>query len=475
MSTMRPPGDDGWPVIGQSLAFARDPFGFYERMGAYGDVVRTNVFGREVYQIRHPEPVRTVLVAEHDRYEKSEIIRENTDEIAPTGLVTLEGEAWERVRGLVQPAFYREQVERYDAAMTTAAERAAAGWTDGDRLDVASEMKGLTLDVLSGAMFGGEIADLEGGRDPVAAATSAINDRLDVSSPSRFLPTWVPTPTNRRFRRAMATLDDAIATLIERRRAREEPGEDLLGMLVAAGGGDGLTDRELRDQLFTFLFAGHETSSMALTYAWLLLATHPERRARLEREVDALDGAPDARAVRDGLPYTEAVVREALRLYPPAFVLFRQPVEDTTLHGYHVPAGTDLSIPIFEIHRDGRWWADTEAFRPARWLVPADASAGEFDDDFVPPADALRAPDDDLRVLADPPGRPEYAYFPFGGGPRACIGNRFAMLELRLAVATLARDWRFDLAPGQAAEPDLRMSVTLQPSEPIELLARRRD
>jgi cytochrome P450 len=473
MSTMRPPGSDGWPAVGQSLAFARDPFGFYSRMGQYGDVVRTHVFGRVVYQVRHPDPVRTVLVEAHDRYEKSEILQESAEELAPTGLVTLDGEQWQRVRGLVQPAFYREQVERYDDAMRAATERASAGWTDGERLAVADEMRSLTLDVLSQAMFSGDVGGA-GADDPIAMATRAINDRFDVSSPSRLLPSWVPTPTNRRYRRAVAAFDDAIESLVARRRDRADPGDDLLGMLVAAGDDDGLTDEELRDQLFTFLFAGHETASMALTYAWLLLASNPDCRRRLEREVDALDGAPDAHAVRDGLPYTEAVVREALRRYPPVFVLFRQPETDVELYGYHVPEGTDLSIPVIELHRDGRWWDAPDAFRPERWLVPADASG--FGDDFVPPADAARDPaTEDLRVLTEPPGRPEYAYCPFGGGPRTCIGNRFAMLELQLALATIARDWRFDLAPDQSADPDLRMSVTLQPDEPIALVARRRD
>jgi cytochrome P450 len=427
-----PPTVDGLPVLANTVEFMRDPLGFYERAGEYGDVVETGAFGSTVYHVRHPEAMRRILVEDQQRFRKPAILRDVTDQVAPDSMVAIEGEQWRRIRELAQPAFTARQVQSYADAVVDEAAALADGWTDGDRVDVPAAMKDLTLEVLGRAMFGRDFADVA---PEVATATEAINDRFDVRSVSRLLPPWVPTPTNRRFNRAMDAFDDVIDDLVAERRAREEPGEDLLGFLVAAGEGDGLSDAELRDQLFTVLFAGHETSSLALTYAWLLLARNPEARTRLHEEVDALDADPDAATLPE-LEYTERVVKEALRLYPPAHLILRQTTEAVTLQGYHVPADSQLSMPTYFVHRDERWWDAPEAFRPERWRE-------------------------------DP--EPEYSYFPFGGGPRACIGSRFATMELKLALATVARRVTLDLPRDGVRDPDLRMSVTLQPDDPIDL------
>jgi cytochrome P450 len=433
-----PPAVDGWPLVGNTVQFMRDPFGFYDRAGTYGDVVRMSAFGREVVQIRHPEPIRRLLVEEQDRYRKSALLRDATAEIAPEGLFAVEGEQWRRIREVVQPSFTARAVQSYADVVVEETAALAERLDDGQRIDVAAATKSLTLDVLGRSMFGQDFRDLAG---EVADATEAINDRLEIGSVSRLLPPWVPTPTNRRFRRSMDVLDGVIADLVEERRARDAPGEDLFGRLVAARERGALDDAELRDQVFTFLFAGHETTSMALAYTLCSLAGTPSVYDRLVAEADALDGDPTV-ADLPSLDHTERVVDEGLRLYPPVFALFREPTEDVRIRGYHLPAGTELSLPSYSVHRDERWWDDPLTFDPDRWR-------GERD-------------------------RPEYAYFPFGGGPRACIGSRFATLELRLALATLARRVRFDLPADQSAHPDLRMSVTLQPADPIELVVRER-
>lgn len=435
---MSVPEPRGLPVVGHTLSFFRDPFGFYERAGELGDVVRTEIMGEEIYQIRHPDTVKRVFVDEHERFRKGDLLRNTSGQFAPDGLFMTEGEQWKRQRETVQPAFYRDRIEGYVPEMVAAARRVTDGWRDGEIVAVDEVMRELTLEIIARTMFGTDDPDH---LVAVADAAAAITDRFEAGM-TAFLPAWVPTPTNRRYRRASDRLDEVIDELRAEADLAGDGPPDLLSILVASD----LPDEEIRDQLVTFLFAGHETTSLALTYTWHLLSQHPNVRERLHEEVDALDGplwngqprSADPSLSEDDIEYTARVVDESLRLYPPAYNVFRQADEPVELRGYELPAGATLSVPIHRIHRDGRFYDAPETFDPDRW--PAGPSH-------------------------------EYAYLPFGAGPRHCIGMRFALLELRVALADIARRWRLEPFGGL---PDLRMSITLQPSDSVDFRVRKR-
>ena len=436
-----PPGPDGLPVVGNMAGFLRNPWAFYDALAEYGDVVSYRVAGFDFVTLLHPDHVERVLVGEPERFRKGDILRQSGIELLERGLLLSEGEAWRDQRETLQPMFYRDRVESFGDAMVEEAVRTVETWDDGTVLEPQSSFSELTLRVLTRTLVG---ADLGEEYDVVRGAAEAIQAKSDAGTLSAFLPDWVPTPTNRRFRRATAAFDDLVGDLVVERR-RQGPGEhpDLLSTLVAAGETpDGPSDREIRDQLMTFLFAGHETSSLALTYAVFALSRHPDVAARLRKEADAVLGdRPPAVSDLPELTYTERVLRETLRRYPPAYIMFRRTTEDVVFDGYRVPAGTELTLPAFRLHADPRFWEDPDAFDPSRWAESGD-------------------------------DRPEYAYFPFGGGPRHCIGMRFATLELKLFLATLVQRVEFDLV----SEPDLSFepAATLQPSEPIRVRVGKR-
>jgi len=462
-----PPRIDGWPLVGNTVEFVRDPFAFYDRLESTGDAVAYSVAGDEFCTVFDPEYVQRILVEENERYVKAEMFQRAAAGFAEQGLLLTEGEVWRDQRVRVQPAFTPERIQRYADTMVEYAERTAeelAGDADeggGDTvIDVDEAMSELTLRILAKSLLDVDVADR---RAVVREATVALNDRGDASGASAFLPDWVPTPKNRRFERAMADFEALVDDLIAERRDADGEYDDLLALLLHAEGPDGTTMSEnaVRDQMVTFLFAGHETTSLALTYAWHLLGRNPDAAARLRAELDEQLG--DRRATMADLPalgYTDRVVTEALRLYPPAYVIFREPTEDVRLGPYRLREGTNVTLPVFKIHRDERFYDDPDEFRPERWhgeARPASDASGETPDP--------RADDLDAEL-------PDYAYFPFGGGPRHCIGMRFARAELKLALATLARELTFE--PIYEGDPDLTMAATLRPDQPMEMRVERR-
>ncbi len=434
-----PPGPDGLPLLGNTLSITRDTFGFYDELAEHGDVVRYHVAGQRFVTLLHPDHVERVLLGEPERFDKWSA-QEFGVELAPDGLLFAEGEQWRRQRTSMQDAFTRERIESYTDAMVTYAEQTARGWAAGETVEVDRAFSRLTLRILAQSLFDLDIGDDEG---VVTRAADALNERADTRNIQAFLPQWVPTPLNRRFDRAMTDIESLVRDLIAERRV--DPGEydDLLAVLLEAEDETGrrLDEPELVDNMVTFLFAGHDTTSLALTYTFLLLSTHPEERERLDDEHErVLNGDPPSLADLGELDYTEAVVKEALRLYPPAYVLFRESAADVEIGGYQIPAGTKITLPQFRLHTDPRFWDDPEAFRPERWLEDGN--------------------------------RPDYAYFPFGGGPRHCIGMRFAMMELKHIVPMIAQRVAFDLQSDP--DPALAAGVTLRPRNPIEMRVRHR-
>jgi cytochrome P450 len=432
------PAVRGLPVVGNTHQFLGDPFSFFERAASHGDVVGYSVAGRTGYLLTHPDDIERVLTNYPDPFRKGERQQESLGRALGRGLLTAEGDTWRRQRGLIQPAFFRERITDYATAMREETAAMADDWQDGDRVAIDAEMQKLTLDVLVRTLFG---TDVDAHRETIRRAAGAIHAKADISSPAAFVPDWVPIPTNVRFRRALSDLDGVIQDLVDQRRRAGGDGDDLLSKLVAMEDEEGgLSDEEVRDQLVTFLLAGHETTALSLTYAWFLLSKHPEKRARLREEVDALDGKPTFEDI-DDLTYTGHVVNEAMRLYPPVFRMVRVPTERVQIRGHDIEQGAMLTLPQWVCHRDQRWWRHAEQFRPERWAEDRD--------------------------------RPDFAYFPFGGGPRKCIGYQFSLVESKLILAHLARECDLNLVDPER-ELSLSAGVTAQPREPVEMTVRSR-
>ncbi|MFB6361705.1 MAG: cytochrome P450 [Halobacteriales archaeon] len=436
-----PPGPSGLPWLGKTLQLVRDPFAFYDRVESYGDVVCYTVAGQRFCALLHPDHVEHVLVEQPERYRRWMAADWDVfSGFGSEGLLLSHDEQWRRQRQLLQGAFTPDRLQSYAGSMVAHAERTVSGWEDGETVAINRDATRLTLEILTTSLFDLDVSE---DRAVVADAARALNERADTGL-STFLPGWLPTPSNRRYHRRMAAFEDMVEALIDERRAAPEAGDDLLTLLLTAGEDDrGLSRTEVVDNVVTFLFAGHETTSLALTYTLFLLARHPEAQRKLRDEVDTvLDGDAPTAGAREQLDYTERVIKEALRLYPPAYVQFREVTEPSEIGGYAIPEGTKLSLPQFHIQTDGRFYDDPDTFRPDRWTPEFEASL------------------------------PDYAYFPFGGGPRHCIGMRFARLELELVLPVLIDRANFELV----SDPDLdfQLGITMQPTSDIELRVEKR-
>jgi cytochrome P450 len=394
-----------------------------------------------LYLLNHPDFVKDVLVHEHRRFHKGRGL-ELAKYLLGEGLLTSEGEFHRRQRRLAQPAFHQQRIASYAAAMVTQAERISDRWaelggpTDAPRvLDIHAEMMRLTLAIVAETLFGAEVEN-EAQEIGQAIATSMKLFRSFTTLPFAPLLERLPLPSTRRFLKARARLDATIYRLISDRRAAGEDRGDLLSMLLLAQdeeGSGGMTDEQLRDEAMTLFLAGHETTANALTWSWYLLSQHPDVEARLHAELDAVLGQRRAEAADvPRLTYTSGVLAESMRLYPPAWVIGRRAIVDYEVAGYRVPRGSIVLLSQWVMHRDQRFFSDPERFDPERWTDEARAA------------------------------RPRFAYFPFGAGPRMCIGEQFAWMEGVLVLATLARRWRARLVPGHrvALEP----SITLRPA-----------
>ena len=417
---------------------------------------------RRLYLLAHPDQVRDVLVTHHRNFIKSRALQ-RARELLGHGLLTSEGELHLRQRRMAQPAFHRERIAALGETMVKYAARAGDGWRAGAEMDVAREMNRLTLAIAAKTLFG---ADVAREADEIGAA---LNDALAafnrLTNPLGPILDRLPLPGTLRVRRASARLDATIYRMIDARRRSGEDRGDLLSMLLAArdeeGDGGAMTDLQLRDEALTLFLAGHETTANALAWTWHLLALNPDAEARLHAELDILGdspprlwthradeaqpglrtgGGPGGARPREGgcvddlprLPFTRAVLAESMRLYPPAWAIGRQPLEEFSAGGYRVRAGTVVLMSPWVTQRDPRWWPEPERFDPDRWT-----------------------PENEARL-------PRYAYFPFGGGPRKCIGEGFAWTEGILVLATLARRWRLRHASG--AEVGRQPLITLRPT-----------
>lgn len=438
------PGPKGGFFFGSGVAFRRDQLGFYESCARqYGDFVATKMGPYRILLIYHPDAIEELLVTRSRDFVKSPGVR-LLRPLLGDGLLLSEGETWLRQRRLVQPAFHRQRVAGYGEVMSAFTERHVAGWKDGATIDVHAEMMALTQAIVAKTLFD---ADVSGDAHEASQAAKVLAEDFAARLQSiRVMPYWLPTPANLRARRAVRRLDQIVHRIITTRRSSSEDRGDLLSMLVNAQDADDgtrMTVRQLRDEVMTIFLAGHETTAVALSWTWYLLAQHPAVETRLAAEVrDVLAGRPPSVADLPRLKYAEMIVTESMRLYPPAYGLGRQAVKATEIAGQPIARGDIFIAPTWVVHRDHRWFDEPEAFRPERW-------AGDL---------AHRLP--------------RYAYFPFGGGPRQCIGNGFALMEAVLVLAAIAQRFRLSLLPGQRITPT--PYVTLRPEPGIRMLLTRR-
>lgn len=434
--TQRPPGPTGWPLFGVMPALRNDAPAFLQRMARqYGDVVYLPTAGQQVYFFSHPDAVRDVLVTQQHKFKKSRML-ERARVLLGDGLLTSEGALHLRQRRLVQPSFHRDRLTGYAATMVQRAQAACERWQPGQTIDMSQEMMHLTMDIVSRTLFSAEV---EAEADEIADALNGVFGLFDmILLPFSEYLEKLPLPAMRRFHAARARLDATIYHLIAEHRASGVDKGDLLSMLLLAQDEDttGMSDTQVRDEVLTLFLAGHETTANALTWAWYLLSQNPEAAARMHAELDqagtlSMDSLPS-------LPYTGAVFSEALRLFPPAWAIGRRALEDVEIGGCPVPKGCVVLLSPYVTHRDPRWFPDPEAFQPERWLTPDET-------------------------------RPKSAYFPFGGGARVCIGERFAWAEGVLLLATIARRWSFTLLPGHPVER--KAQITLRPKFGMKMTA----
>jgi cytochrome P450 len=410
---------------------------------AYGDVARFELAGRETFMLTNPDDIEQVLVAGERQFAKPVFGDDAVEDLLGTGLLLSEGTFWRQQRKRAQPAFDPRRVAGLADRMVAHTEQHVADWGDGDVVDVREELAQLTVKIIVDAMFDAELDDATTER--VQTALEPLGARFEPDARRFLVPNWVPTRENRAFHDAVGTLEAVLDDVVAERRAAgvEADDQDLLAIMLRATEASEIDDRVLRDELMTMLLAGHDTTALALTYTLYLLDEHPDARDRLTTELDdVLEGrSPTASDVRE-LAFASRVLDEAMRLYPPVYVMFRQPKTDVKLGGYRVPEGSLVMLPQWVVHRDPRYYDDPEVFDPDRWTPERRRQ------------------------------RPTYAFFPFGGGPRICIGKQFSLLEARLILGVLLQ--RFDLHRTSDEPLALRPTLTMHPRDPVEMELRAR-
>jgi cytochrome P450 len=401
----------------------RSPIELLERTAAVGDVVRIRLPRFSAWVLNHPDLVWHVLATRSHDVKKGPTM-EAAARILGAGLLTSEGEHHHRQRRLIQPLFHHERVTGYADSMRTLAEERVASWEPGEAIDVRREMAELALAIVARSLLGAQV-EADRAREIGEALTEALSQFNRVFSPFLLLTQRLPIPSTRRFVRARGTFDRIVHGMIDERRRSGEMGADLLSHLLRAQeDGRGMTDEQVRDEVLTLFLAGHETTAVALTWTFWLLAGAPEAEGALQ---DAVDDA------REGV--VDRVLAESLRLRPPAWAIGRRTLADLEVDGARLPAGAVLVVSPWLLHHDPRWWPDPNRFDLGRWEPGAEAA------------------------------RPRHAYLPFGGGPRMCIGEGFASLEARIVLETVAARWRLVPEPGQDVRP--KPAVTLRPNGPV--------
>ena len=425
--------------------FNRDSLAFIERCRDYGDIVRMRFFYLTVTFLYHPEHIEYVLSTNAKNFIKSRSLRTPFfRRLVGNGLLTSEGEEWKRQRRLAQPAFHRQRINAYGEIMVDYTGRLISNWNNGEVRDIHRDMMRLTLEVVVKTLFNAEVS---GEADKVERALSELVKPFASQATLKWiLDNRLPTATHRRFNAAAREIDDIVYRIIAERRSSGSDEGDLLSMLLAAHDEDGsqMTDRQLRDEVMTLFLAGHETTALTLSWAWYLLAQDSEVEAKFHAELDeVLGGRAPTVADIPRLKYTEMIAKESMRLYPPAYGVAREALNDFELGGYRIRGGSQLFMFQWATQRDPRYFTEPNRFYPERWNEELSNSL------------------------------PKYAYFPFGGGPRICIGNYFAMMEVVLLLATIGTKFRFSLLPDHPVS--LMPAMSLRPANGIKVTAIQRN
>lgn len=431
-----PPGPRSRVPGRLELAFLRNAPEFLIELSSYGDLAHFKFGSKDVYLVSGPEAIKQVLAADHREFVKSQSMQE-AKRVLGDGLLTSEGDYHHNQRRLLQPAFHQQRVAAMGQVMVGLAERNAAEWREGQELDVHLEMSKLTVRIVAETLFS---TDVERRADDITwALTHALSKINRLTLPLGGAWERLPFPSSRRFALALELIKSVTSEIVEQRKASGERRDDVLGLLLEARpNGAGLTEEQVRDEVVTLLLAGHETTANLLTWAWYLLSQHPDVEAQVHAEIDsALNGLPPSFEDLPAMPYGEKVLLETLRLYPPVWAMARRARNDYELDGYTIPAGSLVALNQYVTHHDVRFYANPFAFDPERWTAEERAR------------------------------RPRYSFFPFGGGPRLCIGAGFAMMEARLLLATIARLWRMQLVPGHPVA--IAPQLTLRPKQGMRM------
>jgi cytochrome P450 len=429
----------------QLMAISRDPLKFMMKVAKdFPDVAHFKLGPQHTFLLSHPDHIQNVLVAHDWNFLKGRGLQ-RAKKVLGKGLLTSEGNFHRRQRRLSQPSFHRQRIAGYAATMAEYTARRREQWQDGETRDIAQEMMSLTLAIVAKTLFD---ADVETEAREIGQALSEVLEMFSTfSSPLTEVLDKLPLPKNRRVQQAKMRLDETIYRIIEERRGTSEDRGDLLSMLMLAqdteGDGGGMSDEQLRDEVMTLFLAGHETTANALTWTWYLLSEHPEIEARMHAEIDSLlEGKLATVDDVKRLPYTEMVLTEAMRLYPPVWVMGRRTISGYKAGKYYVPAKSIILLSQYVMHHDERYYPEPEKFDPERWTPEQRA------------------------------GRPKYAYFPFGGGPRMCVGEQFAWMEGILLIATIAQKWKLRLVPGHPVK--MQPLITLRPKHGMKMILERR-
>jgi cytochrome P450 len=440
-----PPGPRGLPIVGSLFDYFRDMLGFLLRTAqVYGDIAFFRLGSRQVYLLSHPDYIKDVLVTNHRNFQKSRALQRSKI-VLGEGLLTSEDETHLRDRRIIQPVFHHKRIKSYADAMADFASRIGEDWENGEVVDIHRETMRLTLAIVVKTLFGAEIRS--GADDISESLTTIVSQFPRMLFPLSEYLDKIPLPGTRKFFNALETLDKTVYRLIEEARESKEDRDDLLSMLLSAQdeqNGAGLTDPQVRDEVMTLFLAGQESTANSLVWTWYLISQHPDVERTLHDELDSVLGerVPGVDDLKK-LVFTKMVFSESLRLYPPAWTVVRRVKKDYRIDGYVIPSGADIYMSQYVVHHDPRFFPDPFRFDPDRWNQNQGSSL------------------------------PQFAYFPFGGGPRVCIGEQFAWMEGIMLIAAIASKWKMRLVPGQSivAKP----LITIRPKHGMKMIMDRRE
>jgi cytochrome P450 len=440
--------EKGIPFFGEMLNYARDPLAYMVRMHTAGDFVASKALNMIFYQLNHPDLIEEALVTQNQHFRKDKGLREMGRPVFGNGLLTSDGDFWLRQRRLASPAFHRQRIAAYGEVMVNYTNRMAQTWRDGEVRDTHEDMMHLTLEVVAKCLFNTEA--MEQAKE-IGRALDAIMAKWNNQGPGQMIEGMLgrplPNQTHRNYVAGIKQLDETIYGIINERRSPSDGTQhdagDLLSMFLEARDEDGsaMSDQQLRDECMTMFIAGHETTALALSWTWYELSQQPAIVAKLQDELKrVLNGRLPTLSDLPQLIYTGHIITETMRLWPPAWAISREAVRDVEIGGHVIPKGSEVVMSQYAMHRDARYFAQPEQFKPERW-----------ENDFA-------------KTL------PKYAYFPFGGGPRLCIGQQFAQMEAVLMLATMAQKFTFELLPNQRIKP--QPSITMRPKYGLKMVLR---